>query len=108
VLCRADYEWGQHTLIGRSVGISDEEIERVRSGPEAAGWDDFDAVLLSTADELHEEARISDATWDRLAARYDERQLIEVPMVVGHYHMVAFALNSLGVPLEPGVHGLES
>ncbi len=108
VLCQADYEWGQHTLIGRSVGVSDEEIERLRSGPDAPGWNDFDATLLRAADELHQTARISDATWEALAARYDERQLIEVPMVVGHYHMVAFALNSLGVPLEPGVHGLDA
>ena len=24
-------------------------------------------------------------------------------MVVGHYHLVAFTLNSLGVQVEPGV-----
>jgi alkylhydroperoxidase family enzyme len=108
VHCQADYEWGQHTLIARSLGISDEEIERVRSGPDAPGWDGFDAALLRAADELHETARISDSTWDSLVGRYDERQLIEVPMVVGHYHMVAFTLNSLGVPLEPGVSGLDT
>ena len=28
-------------------------------------------------------------------------------MLVGHYHMVAFTLNSLGVPLEPGLAGFE-
>jgi hypothetical protein len=27
-------------------------------------------------------------------------------MLVGHYHMVAFALNSLGVEREEGVPGL--
>ena len=26
--------------------------------------------------------------------------MIELPMLVGHYHMVAFALNSLGVQVE--------
>jgi len=26
-----------------------------------------------------------------------------VPMLVGHYHMVAYALNSLGVQVEPDV-----
>jgi hypothetical protein len=26
-------------------------------------------------------------------------------MLVGHYHLVAFTLNSLGVQLEPGVDG---
>lgn len=104
-LCQAEYEWGQHRLIGHAAGLSDAEIERVREGPGASEWDEFDATLLRAADELHERARISDATWQALATRYDERQLIEVPMVVGHYHMVAFTLNSLGVQLEEGVDG---
>ena len=47
--------------------------------------------------------RPSDATWSVLASRYDEPQLIEVPMLVGHYHLVAFSLNTLGVQREPGV-----
>jgi alkylhydroperoxidase family enzyme len=104
-LCQAEYEWAQHRLIGRSVGLSEEEIERVRDGPDASGWEPFDVALLRAADELHAEARISDMTWDALTTRYDERQLIEVPMVVGHYHMVAFTLNALKVPLEEGVDG---
>lgn len=106
-LCQAEYEWAQHHRIGLSVGLSEEEIERVRRGPEGPGWPDSDALLMRAADELHERARISDATWEALAARYDERQLIEIPMVVGHYHMVAFTLNSLGVPLEDGVAGFD-
>ena len=105
VLCQADYEWGQHRLIGLSAGLSESEIERVREGADAPGWDEADATLLRAADELHARARISDATWEQLASRYDQRQLIEIPMVVGHYHMVAFTLNSLGVELEPGVAG---
>ena len=74
----------------------------------ADGWSDpFDATLIRAADELHDTGCISDETWDDLAARYDERQLIEVPMLVGHYHMVAFTLNSLGVQREPGVPGFD-
>jgi alkylhydroperoxidase family enzyme len=108
VLCRAEYEWGQHRLIGRSAGLSESEVERVKEGADAQGWDDFDATLMRAVDELHADARISDATWEELATRYDERQLIEVPMLVGHYYMVAFALNSLGVELEPGVAGFDA
>jgi 4-carboxymuconolactone decarboxylase len=107
-LCHAEYEWGQHRLIGLSAGLTEPEIDRVREGADAQGWDDFDAALLRAAEELHADFCISDATWETLASRYDERQLIEVPMVVGHYHMVAFTLNSLGVELEPGVAGFES
>jgi alkylhydroperoxidase family enzyme len=105
-LCRAEYEWAQHREISKSIGITDEEIARVREGP-AAGWDPFEGTLLKAADELHADARISDGTWAALAARYDEKQLIEVPMLVGHYHMVAFTLNTLGVPLEPGLAGFD-
>jgi 4-carboxymuconolactone decarboxylase len=106
-LCQAEYEWAQHRLIALSVGLSEEEIDWVREGPDAAGWDAFDATLLRAADELHAKARISDDTWQALADRYDERQLIEVPMLVGHYHMVAFTLNSLGVPVEEGIDGFD-
>jgi alkylhydroperoxidase family enzyme len=42
-----------------------------------------------------------------LAEHYDEAQLIELVMLIGHYHLVSFALNSLGVQREPGVAGFE-
>lgn len=105
--CGSDYEWGQHVLIGRSSGLSDDEIGRVADGPEASGWSELDAALLRAADELHATSTIGDATWQVLAAHLDVPQLIEVPMVVGHYHMMAFTLNALGVPREPGVPGFE-
>jgi 4-carboxymuconolactone decarboxylase len=103
--CRSDYEWAQHVRIARDARVSDDEIERVQAGPDAAGWAPFDAVLLRAADELHGDACLTDTTWAALGERYDEKQLIEVPMVVGHYHMVAFTLNSLGVQVEDGVAG---
>src|SRR5262245_46536988 len=101
--CGSAYEWAQHVRIARQAGLADAEIGRVREGPDAPGWDPFDATLLRAADELHGDACVSDATWAALAERYDERQLIELPMLVGHYHLVAFALNSLGVQVEPEV-----
>jgi alkylhydroperoxidase family enzyme len=104
--CRSPYEWGQHVRLAKAAGISDDEIERVAGGPDAPEWAAVDRTLLAAADELHDDACISDRTWSALADHYDEKQLIEVPMLVGHYHMVAFALNSLGVQREPGVPGL--
>jgi 4-carboxymuconolactone decarboxylase len=103
--CRSDYEWAQHVRIGRRAGLTREEIERLRTDGDLgeAGWSPFDATLLRAADELHVDACLGDTTWEALAERYDERQLVEVPMVVGHYHMIAFTLNSLGVQVEDDV-----
>jgi 4-carboxymuconolactone decarboxylase len=104
--CRSDYEWAQHVRIARAVGVTADEIERVRSGGKAGedeGWSALDALLMRAADELHADACLSDATWAALADHYDEKQLIELPMLVGHYHLVAFTLNSLGVQVEDDV-----
>jgi len=102
--CQAEYEWAQHVVIGRAAGLSDEEIRRIPAGP-GAGWSEFDSTLLRAADELHQDFCITDPTWAALAAVYDTQQLIELPMLVGQYHMVGMALNSLGVQLDPGLTG---
>jgi 4-carboxymuconolactone decarboxylase len=104
--CRSSYEWGQHVRLAKQAGISAEEIDRVAAGPDTPGWEPFDRTLLAAVDELHDDACLTDATWATLASRYDERQMIELPMLVGQYHMLAFALNSLGVQREPGVPDL--
>ena len=58
---------------------------------------------MRATDELHANARIGDATWATLAARYDEHQLLDLVAAVGNYHVVSFFLNTCGVPLDAGV-----
>jgi alkylhydroperoxidase family enzyme len=103
--CRCEYEWGQHVVVGRKVGLADEEIGRVMEPGSEADWEPGDRLLLQAADELHRDFRVSDATWDRLAVQYDESQLIELVMVVGHYQMIAMVLLSLAVPADAGLPG---
>ena len=99
-LCSARYEWGQHVAIARTAGLTDEEILRVAAGPDEPGWAAPDVALLRAVDELHDDFCISDATWAALAERYADEQLIELPMLAGHYAMLAGVLNSLGVQPE--------
>jgi 4-carboxymuconolactone decarboxylase len=104
-LCRAEYEWGQHVVIGKRVGLTDEEIDRIKEGPEAAGWSEFDATLLRAVDELRAQAFISNAVWSALSARYDAQQLLDLVFTVGQYNLVSMALNTLGVRLDEGIEG---
>ena len=98
--CKAHYEWSNHVPMARRAGVTDDEVARVTEGPDAPDWDDGDAALLRAADELHADSVIGDTTWKTLAATYTPAQLVEIPMVVGQYHLVAFTLNSLGVQLD--------
>lgn len=104
-LNQAKYEFGQHTLAGKMVGLTDDEILRITKGPDDPGWSDTDASLIRAADELYNDAIISDATWDALSQRYDEKQMMDVIFTVGQYNMVSWLLNSFGVQLEEGVPG---
>jgi alkylhydroperoxidase family enzyme len=106
-LCRSRYEWGQHVLIARQARISDDEIRRVQAGPDAPGWSDTDRLLLEATDELHADARISDATWNGLAAHFNTRQLMDIVFTVGQYNMVSMALNSFGVQPDEGLPGFD-
>jgi alkylhydroperoxidase family enzyme len=102
-LCKSEYEWGQHVLIARRCGISDEEIARVAAGPDAAGWSRADAAVLRAADELHADQMIGEATWQELAETWNRQQLMDLVFAIGQYHLVAMALNTFGVQRDPGV-----
>ena len=105
-LSRGDYIWGRHDVIGQEAGLTPEEIQRVTAGPDAAGWNDFDRALVQAADDLHNSRFVSHPTWDTLAGRYTEAQLVEVVLIVGNYTQLSMFQNSLGAQLPAGFEGL--
>lgn len=107
-LCQAPYEWGEHVIIAKSVGLTSEEIDRIREGADAQGWTEREAAVLRATDELHGDATICDATWGVLAQHFDERQLIELPILVGQYHAVAYYQNALRLSLHHDNLGLRA
>ncbi len=104
-LCEAEYEWAQHVLIGKEAGLTAEEVERIKAGPNARGWSEADKLLLQATDELRKDAFITDATWNGLCQHFDTKQLMDVVFAVGQYNLVSMALNTLGVQLDDGLEG---
>lgn len=104
-LCQSEYEWAQHVRIGKSVGLTDENIQHIMDGPEAKGVSDHDRLLLQATDELHKDAFISDTTWAALSKTYSKEQVMDLVFTVGEYNLVSMALNSFGVQLDDGLDG---
>lgn len=104
----APFEWSEHVVIAKRIGITAEEIERVIEGGKAEGWSRHEAAILTGVDELLSRFRISDETWAVLSECWGEKQLMEFPVLVGVYAATAMQQNSLGVPLEGGKPGLTS
>ncbi|MCU1504131.1 MAG: Carboxymuconolactone decarboxylase [Ilumatobacteraceae bacterium] len=103
VRCNSQYEFSQHAIIARRSDITDEEIDATKRDIDDHPWSDFDATLLRAADELHDDSRLSDATWATLTAKYSDEQLLDAIFAVGNYHIVSMVLNSCGVQLDEGV-----
>ena len=99
---KSGYEWAQHVVIGKEAGLTDEEVERIKAGPEAEGWSAIDAAMLQATDELTSDAFITDATWARLSDLSD-KQKMDLVMTVGQYTQVSMMLNSFGVQLDDGL-----
>lgn len=104
-LCQAEYEWGQHVIIGKDAGLTDDEIVRITKGPGAPGWSGVDQLLLRATDELHDDAFMSDPTWNALSEHFDTEQMMDIVFAVGQYNLVSMALNTFGVQLDEGVGG---
>ena len=104
-LCEAEYEWAQHVLIGKEAGLTAEEIDLIKAGPNARGWSESDKLLLQATDELRKDAFITGATWNGLSKHFDKKQLMDVVFAVGQYNLVSMALNTFGVQLDDGLEG---
>jgi 4-carboxymuconolactone decarboxylase len=101
-LCRAEYEWAQHVRLGKRRGLSDADIAAIMAGQGISAKED---LLLRASDELHDNARISDATWEALSEYYGREQLIDIIFTFAQYNLVSMFLNSAGVEIDDYLKG---
>ncbi|WP_448580025.1 carboxymuconolactone decarboxylase family protein [Thermaurantiacus sp.] len=101
-LCRAGYEWLQHSLIASRLGMSDDAIARIKAGAGAGGWTAEERAVLAATDELVAGHMLSDKAWAALDFLGDEGRTALV-FAVGQYVMVSMVLNSLGIQPEEGL-----
>jgi 4-carboxymuconolactone decarboxylase len=102
--CGCAYEFGQHTVIGRRDGITDDEI-RALCRDSLDGWSPTDATLLAAVDQLVDHQRVDDDTWGALSADWSTQQVMDLVFAVGQYTLVSMALNTFAVELDDGVPG---
>ena len=106
-LCQAPFEWSQHAKNGKLfAGLTTDDVEAVTQGSTAAHWNDQDRALLLAVEELYTNAMISESTWESLTLFLDDKQLLELPLLVGYYQSVAYLQNSVRFRLMPGSKGL--
>lgn len=93
----SSYELAQHRRLGRRAGLSVDEIAAIEAGVVESSFSARERLLLRTSDELVATDDLGDALWAELGDHFDDRERIEIVMLVGHYAMLATALHALRV-----------
>ncbi|WP_405797742.1 carboxymuconolactone decarboxylase family protein [Streptomyces sp. NBC_01506] len=97
--CGCAYELTHHVGLGAREGLSGHELAAL-TGEAAVTWSSRERLLIAAADQLHADHVIHDDTLRELGGLLTTEQLIELPMLVGHYVLLAGTLRSLAVPLD--------
>lgn len=102
-LCGAEYEWGVHvTAFAAKAGLTEAEWQATASGTDPGSWSAQDRLVLRLAQTLYDTHTVDDELWAALAAAFEPAQCIELIMLAGQYHGIAFLLNALRIEHEPG------
>lgn len=100
---KAWYEWGSHVERAMACGLTREEIERVKKGANAPGWDASEALLLEAVDELIATYGLSAETHARLREHYSVKQLMDIMAIHGMYVILGCMINTWGLELDARV-----
>lgn len=104
-LCSSNYEVFQHEAIGLACGLSEDEIQRLRSLPDTGskdltGWDAKDIAILTACQQLRSTSSLDDDIWAELRTHFNERECMDLVYTIGQYSLVSMLLNSFGVQIE--------
>jgi len=97
---QADYEWRHHVERGLLAGLTQIEIDRVREGASANGWQADEAVLLAAADDCHRHLCISEKTLQDIRQHFSQQQQLDIVVTVGMYMTLAMIIKTWDVPME--------
>jgi alkylhydroperoxidase family enzyme len=103
--CGCEYEWGVHVaFFAERAGFDALQLTSLTHGnPADACWSsDRERLLIEAVDRLHDTADIDDALWSRLAAAFDDRELLDLLLLVGWYHAISYVARAARVDPEPG------
>lgn len=89
-------------FFGKAVGLSDLQLAATVTGPaDDPVWSERERAVIRLADELHDAADVSDATYGELERYFTAEQILELVVTAGWYHTISFVIGAARVAPEP-------
>jgi len=101
ILCEAPYEVVAHKRIGRNVGVTDEQNAALENWKSATCFNELQRAALAFTDEIIAMRRLTDATFNAIAAKLTPAALVELQLSIGFYIMTSKFLETFGIDMQP-------
>jgi alkylhydroperoxidase family enzyme len=80
------FVYSQHCKSLRDLGVDEEKIRSIPHWPVADCYEDIERVVLAYTDCIvYEHGRVPDALFERLRARLDDEEMLELTYITGLY-----------------------
>jgi alkylhydroperoxidase family enzyme len=101
-LTGAEYEWGVHAVsFGGPLGFTAEHLaSTVHGSADDGNWTVQEAAAFRLADELHASSTLSDELFAELARHFGEAEILELSIIAGWYHTIAYVIGTARVVRE--------
>jgi 4-carboxymuconolactone decarboxylase len=101
-LNRTAYVFKQHVpQLSAPEGLSDAECDALADWRDAATFSPRERAALAYADAMTRDVAVPDAVFDGLRPHFDERQIVELSVLIGLYNMHTRVFTALGIDPEP-------
>jgi 4-carboxymuconolactone decarboxylase len=102
ILNRIDYVIQQHVpALAMADGVSLAECEALRDWRPSGLFSENERAVLAYTDAMTRDVSVPDAVFDALRGHFNERELVELTVLIGSYNMHNRVMLALGIDLEP-------
>lgn len=99
-LCDSRYEWYQHEILAKQVGVTEQQISAVRLDKNSPVFNDQERAVLRYTEEVTVNVKSSEESFTELSQFLSNRELVELTLTIGFYNLVARFLENTGVEIE--------
>lgn len=100
-LRKSEFEWYAHVRVGKNAGLTDDEIEALRTGNPAPTLDAQESLIRTLANTIATKRDLDDATFANAIEQLGRALLNDLIVLVGYYDLLSLSLNIWRTPLPP-------
>ena len=97
------YEWSIHSAIAADAGIAATVIDAIAEGRRPPDMADDETALYDFCLELLRNQSVSNPTYERAVALFDQKGAIDLVGILGYYSLLAMVMNTARTPMGEGM-----